>query len=119
MSNVAFNAQPFAEHVPDSGPDADHKNPGSVEQGAGMIELGFYVGDNRIVLTSLKAGAYTDLFEGGDPTTGKPAEGSTSSSASDEPAASGDDDRIAQLEQRIAELEQQPANAEPPKPPAE
>jgi hypothetical protein len=82
MSNLSFNVQPFAEHVPDPGPDADHKNPGSVETGAGMIDIGFYVGDNRIVLTSLKAGAYTDLFENGDPTTGKPAEGVASSSSS-------------------------------------
>jgi len=119
MSLISFNVQPFAEHVPDSGPDVDHKNPGSVETGAGMLEIGFYVGDNRIVLTSLKAGAYTDLFENGDPTTGKPAEGSTSSSSSGEPDTSAGDERIAQLEQRIAELEQRPPADNEQTPPAQ
>ena len=45
MTNLAFNVRPFAEHVPDSGPDSEHKNPATVEAGAGMLELGFYVGD--------------------------------------------------------------------------
>lgn len=83
MSLESFPVEPFAEHVPDAGAPPDHKNPDSVELGAGMLELGFYVGDSRIVLASLKAGAYTELFKDGDPTSGKPAQPASSSSASD------------------------------------
>ena len=119
MSAASFNVKPFAEHVPDSGPDPEHKNPDTVETGAGQIEVGFYVGDTRIVLTSLKAGAFTELFEDDDPRTGKPADGQSSSSSTDEPKASGDDERIAQLEQRIAELEQRPPAEGEQQPPSE
>lgn len=91
MSRQAFKVEPFAEHVPDSGPDDQHKNPGSVEQGAGQIELGFYIGDHRIVLSSLKAGAFTDLFEKGDPTSGKLAKGlAKAGSSSKKQPAEGD-----------------------------
>ena len=126
MSLESFSVRPFAEHVPDPGPDPTHKNPASVEAGAGMIELGFYIGEHRLVLQSLKAGALTDLFEDGDPTTGKLAEGagasSSSSSTSPPPAASSDatTERLAELEQRVAQLET-PADAggEQPQPPHE
>jgi uncharacterized membrane protein YccC len=117
VSQVSFDVRPFAEHVPDSGPDPTHKNPESVEKGAGMIELGFYIGEHRLVLQSLKAGAFTDLFENGDPTTDKAAESASSSSsgAQQQPTASEAADataaRIAELEQRIAQLEQPPAAA--------
>jgi hypothetical protein len=89
---AAFKVQPFAEHIPDSGPDPDHKAPHTVEQGAGQIELGFYIGEHRVVLSSLKAGAFTDLFDKGDPTSGKPAKGlAASSSSSKKSPDSGDD----------------------------
>lgn len=89
---ASFKITPFAEHVPDGGPAADHKAPHTVEQGAGSIELGFYIGDHRVVFSSLKAGAFTDLFENGDPTSGKPAKGlAASSSSSKKPSSSPDD----------------------------
>lgn len=79
---ASFKITPFAEHVPDAGPDPDHKAPHTVEAGAGQIELGFYIGEHRVVFSSLKAGAFTDLFENGDPTGGKPAKGLAASSSS-------------------------------------
>lgn len=104
----SFEVRPFAEHVPDSGPDAEHLRPDTVEPGAGFIDFGFYIGDHRVVLSRLKAGAFTDLFENGDPTTGKPAQSSSTSSSSQ----SSDADKA-----RIAELEAQLADAQAAKPP--
>ena len=100
---LSFPVRPFAEHVPDAGPDADHLNPSTVEPGAGMIEFGFYLGDHRVVLSSLKAGAFTELFENGDPTTGKPAASATDGSSSS--SSDADKARIAELEAQVAELE--------------
>jgi hypothetical protein len=119
VNGISFDVQPFAEHVPDSGPDPTHKNPASVEKGAGMIELGFYIGEHRVVLQSLKAGAYTDLFEKGDPTTGNAAESTSSNSSSTSSQAPADDERYAALEQRIAELEQRPPAEAEQQPPAQ
>lgn len=100
---LSFDVRPFAEHEPDPGPDADHLNPKTVEPGAGFIDFGFYVGDHRVVLSRLKAGAFTELFENGDPTTGKPAASASSSSSSAQSDA--DKAKIAELEAHVAELE--------------
>lgn len=116
MTRVSFSVQPFAEHVPDSPPEADHPKPESVEPGAGFLELGFYVGGQRIVMQSIRAGAFTELFDDGDPTSGKPADGTTASSTASEPTPDERDAKIADLEAKIAELEQAQA-AEPAEPP--
>lgn len=119
MTLPALHVQAFAEYVPDEGAPVDHPNPRAYEPGAGFIELGFYIGGKRVVLQTIRAGAFPELFHDDDPTTGKLKSSAAASSPTSEPEPDERDQTIAELQARIAELEQAQAAETTEPPPAE
>lgn len=55
MSTYYEGATLYVKHLPDTGPDASHPRPDTVELGAGMLQVGVVVNGVEIALADIKA----------------------------------------------------------------
>ena len=63
MSDYFDNVKLYLKHFPDPGPDPTHPRPDTVEQGAGILQVGVNVNGVEIPLVDVKASDYVQRIE--------------------------------------------------------